>query len=413
METIVILGAGHAGCQAAFALRENGFRGRVTLVNGEEAAPYQRPPLSKGYMKSGRCDEILLRAETAFADHDIHLVSGVAEEIDRDRQQVRLGTGDALPYDHLILAMGTVNRRVSAPAGDTGVHYLKSLRDADILRVRLPQTRRVAVIGAGFIGLEFAALAAAQGKTVEVVDIGMRVMARATSEEVSDFFRHRHQDAGVRFHLGQGVAEIFRHLGNRATLLTTAGGEIEADLVVAGIGVMPNTELAARAGLAVDNGIVVDTYLSTTDPAISAIGDCAQFPSPHAAAPIRLESVQNANDHARCVARRLTGDRRPYAAVPWFWSDQGSDKLQIAGLPGEADRQVLRGDPERNRFSVFRFRNGQLASVESVNQPAEHMVARRLIGSRSETLADHASDTAVAAKELLLHLQPGNAHASV
>lgn len=401
MDKLLIVGAGHAGCQLAFALRENGYEGELTLINGEDASPYQRPPLSKEFLKNGRRDEILLRAESAFAVNRIDLQLDMAQEFDRAHQVVKLQSGRTLPYDHLVLATGTLNRRLDLHGGDEGVVYLKSLNDAETLRDRLLQAKRVAVIGAGFIGLEVAALAASHGKLVHVIDIASRLMARTASDEVSGYFQLRHQEAGVRFHLGAQIASLIRRRNVTSGVLLANGETIEADLVVAGLGVTPNTQIAESAGLAIDNGVVVNALFLTSDPSISAIGDCACFPTPYAAAHIRLESIQNANDHARSVAKRLTGHASPYTALPWFWSDQGADKLQIAGLPGVADQRILRGCPKQNKFSVFSFRGDQLFAVESVNQPADHMVARRLISTQAKVSPSLVTDMTFQIKSLI------------
>ncbi|WP_406625370.1 NAD(P)/FAD-dependent oxidoreductase [Acidovorax sp. SDU_ACID1] len=409
MKNIVILGAGHAGCQLAFALRENGFQGNLTLVNGENALPYHRPPLSKGFLKNGRRDGLLLRGENAFADHGISLVVDVAREIRPASREVQLESGALLPYDHLALALGTLNRSLDIPGGDKGVVYLKSLADAETLRARLIDANTVVIIGAGFIGLEVAALAASEAKVVHVIDLADRVMARTASEEISGYFQRRHQEAGVLFHLGARIIDVVRNGSMVSGVSLSTGETIEADLVVAGLGVIPHTAMAQAAGLAVDNGIVVDEYLASNDPYISAIGDCARFPTPHASCPIRLESIQNAHDHARNLAKRLTGDAQPYTVLPWFWSDQGDDKLQIAGLPGVADQRVLRGSPEQKRFSVFSFRGGQLFAVESVNQATDHMLARKLISTGTKVSPEMVADMNVRLADLINH-KGGAAH---
>ncbi|WP_414952205.1 NAD(P)/FAD-dependent oxidoreductase [Caballeronia eucalypticola] len=401
MEKILVVGAGHAGCQLAFALRESGHQGDVTLVNGEDAAPYHRPPLSKGFLKTGRHDEILLRGDSAFADNKIRLLPEVVREIDRARQHVLTESGRALPYDHLVLATGTLNRRLDVPGGDEGVLYLKNLDDALALRDRLAGAQRVVVIGAGFIGLEFAAFASGHKKLVHVIDIASTLMARTASEEISAYFQRRHEESGVCFRLGAKIAGLARQGYEITGVLLDDGELIDADLVVVGVGVTPNTGLAEAAGLPVDNGVVVDTFLLTADSYISAIGDCARFPTPYALTPIRLESVQNANDQARSVAKRLTGNALPYSALPWFWSDQGADKLQIAGLPGAADQRIVRGHPTQNKFSVFSLRGEQLFAVESVNRSADHMIARRLISAQTKVSTALIADGTIDIKTLL------------
>lgn len=383
MDRVVIVGAGQGGFQVAASLRENGFEGSVTLVGDEPGLPYGRPPLSKSYV-IGKTDRATLdlRAAAFFAERRIAVRAPErAVRIDRERREVRLGSHEVLGYDHLVLATGARARPLPIPGADLGgVHLLRTVADADAIKADLANARRVAVIGAGFIGLEFAAAVAASGRGVAVLEATGRPMARAVSGPISSFFRAAHERAGIRLDFGAVAVRITGESG-RATGIETGTGEIvAADLVVVGIGVVPNTELAAEAGLAIGNGIVVDAHLATSDAAISALGDCASFPNPFGAgAPTRLESIQNAVDHAKTVAARLCGRPAPYRAVPWFWSDQGPLKLQIAGVPVPHGDTVLRGDPESGAFSVFCFEGERLASVESVNRPADHMVARRLL----------------------------------
>ena len=400
---VVVLGAGQGGAQVAASLRDEGFSGPIHLVGDEPGLPYQRPPLSKAYLKPGvQAVSLQLRAEAFYRQHEIERVEGRAEAIDREANRVVLADGRALAYGHLVLATGSRNRSLPVPGAELdGVLGLRTLAEADALRARLPEARRVVVIGAGFIGLEFAAFAAAAGLAVTVLEATARPMARALSEPTSAFFRDAHRAMGVALVFG-AVAVRIRGEGGRATAVETADGAVHpADLVLVGIGVVPNAEIAADAGLAVENCIVVDETLLTADPAISALGDCAAYPQPFAGgARMRLESVQNAVDQARSIAARLAGKPRAYRAVPWFWSDQGPYKLQIAGLAIPHDRAVARGDPAQGGFSVFCFEGGRLAGVESVNRPAEHMAARRLIGAGAHLSPAEAADPAFDLKAL-------------
>ncbi|MEH3146018.1 MAG: FAD-dependent oxidoreductase [Methylobacterium frigidaeris] len=395
---VVIVGAGQAGFQAAASLREAGFAGSLTLVGDEPVAPYQRPPLSKAYL-TGKvaADSVSLRPGSFYADHRIALQPGTpVVALDRHRRGAELASGERLAYDHLILATGARNRPLPVPGADLpGVVQLRTLAEAEDIRRRLDGAARVVVVGAGFIGLEFAAMAAARSIAVTVIEAADRVMARASSRPISDFVRETHEAAGIRFAFGAGVTRIVGEHGRAAAVETAGGDVLPADLVLIGIGVVPNVELARDAGLAVADGILVDRHLLTADPAISAIGNCAACPSVFAdGAPTRIESVQNAVDQARCVAARLAGRPAPYAAVPWFWSDQGRLKLQIAGLAHPHDLAVARGDPGSGAFSVFCFRQDTLVGVESVNRPADHMLARRLIAERRPLRPDEAADPA-------------------
>jgi NADPH-dependent 2,4-dienoyl-CoA reductase/sulfur reductase-like enzyme len=343
----VIVGAGQAGFQLAASLRQDGYQGRVTLIGNEPGVPYQRPPLSKGYL-TGKVDidAIQFRPPKFFADHKIELVCGEAEAIDRTAQRVTLTDGSAVAYDHLMLAVGAHNRVLPVQGAELrGVFGLRTRQEADALACRLETARNVVVVGAGFIGLEFAAVAVTKGCTVRVLELADRPMARAVTQEVGRFFMDAHRAWGIEFDFRQGLVRIEGADGEVTGIETTDGRTLPADLVVVGIGVLPNVRLAAEAGLDIENGIRVDSHLLTSDPAISAIGDCAFFPSQHAEGHIRLESVQNAVDQARAVAARLTGKPAPYAALPWFWSDQGDLRLQIAGLLMGHDSTVVIGKP--------------------------------------------------------------------
>jgi 3-phenylpropionate/trans-cinnamate dioxygenase ferredoxin reductase subunit len=406
---VVIIGSGQGGYQVAASLRDDGYDGPIHLVGDEPGLPYQRPPLSKAYL-TGKTDAqgLLLRAEAFFADRGIEVLSSErAVSIDRAARLVALQSGRTLPYGHLVLATGARNRRLPVPGAELdGVLYLRSRADADIIRARLDEVRRVVVVGAGFIGLEFAAVAAARGIQVTVLEATSRPMARALSLPMSTFFHEAHERAGLALHFGAVVTRIRGEAGRATGIETGEGGHVPADLVVVGIGVVPNVELAAEAGLSVADGVVVDERLLTDDPAISAIGDCANYPSPFAGGRmVRLESVQNAVDQAKAVAARLTGRPASYEAVPWFWSDQGALKLQIAGLAIPHEETVLRGDPASGAFSVFCFEGARLLGVESVNRPADHMIARRLlakgIGIAPDEAADPGLDLKARATELL------------
>lgn len=399
---VLIVGIGQAGFQLAASLREGGYDGRILLVGEEPELPYQRPPLSKAYlMGKANAAQLHFRAEAFCAENRLELRTGTrAVRIEREARRVLLATGEALPYEHLVLATGARNRALPVPgAALDGVMQLRTLADAEALRRRLEPGRRAVVVGAGFIGLEFAAVAAARGVEVTVVEALDRPMVRAVSPLVAGHFRAVHERAGVRFAFGAAVAGITGENGRATGVETTDGTRFPADLVLVCIGVVPDAELAAEAGLAVADGIVVDALLQTGDPAISAIGDCARFPCRFAdGALLRLESVQNAVDQARCVAARLLGRPAPYGSLPWFWSDQGALKLQIAGLSVPHDRAVVRGDPAAGQgFSVFCFRDGRLVGVESVNRPLDHVLARRILerggaGLTPEQAADPAFD---------------------
>jgi len=391
---VVIAGAGHAGFQLAASLRQQGFAERVCLINDEAHLPYQRPPLSKAYLKGeGRPDSLMFRPDKFYRDQNIELIRDRAAFIDRAARRLVLESGSFLDYGHLVLATGARNRLLDIPnATLADVRYLRILDESEALRLRIATARHVVVVGAGFIGLEFAATARAKGLEVDVLELGTRVMARAVTAEISDYFQERHTAAGIRIHLGVQATGIESDGTNVSGVSLSDGRHIPADLVVVGVGVLPNVEMAAEAGLPVAAGIIVDEYLLTSDSNISAIGDCALFASPRFGGSLRLESVQNASDHARCVAARLTGDAKPYDGQPWFWSDQGDDKLQIAGLTTGYDHVVVRGDRAARSFSAFCYKQGVLVGVESVNRAADHVFGRKVLGMNRSITPEQAAD---------------------
>lgn len=366
---VVIVGAGQGGLQAAMSLRQEGFEGAITLIGEEPSLPYQRPPLSKAYLKSGVADTLTLRPETFFEKNDITVLSGTrVDEIDRSAGCV-WADGQRVDYDHLVLAMGTRNMRPPL----SGVEHaldLRTLADATQLRSALTKPRCCAVIGAGFIGLEFAAVARTLGHEVTVAEAAPRPMARAISVQMSQRFTDLHEDMGTRLCFDQPVKAV-----DPDGIHLPSGEKVAADLILLAAGVRPNVELAEGAGLPCDNGVIVNAMLLTSDPAISALGDCAAFPDPRTGRQIRLESVQAACDHARNIAKRLAkGDADSYNSVPWFWSDQSDYKLQIAGLAAPDDDAVVREDG-----AVLRFAGNVLTAVETINNAKTHMTARRLL----------------------------------
>jgi len=392
---VVIVGAGHAGVQAAASLREEGLQEPIVLLSDEPELPYQRPPLSKAFLK-GEIDVhgLPLRAAAFFRDRGIDLRLGArAARIDRASRLVEIGDGSPVEYGALILATGARQRRLAAPGVDLiNVFTLRTIADATAIRETLSAGTKLVVIGAGFIGLEIAATARGLGAEVTVVEIA-RPMGRAVSPILSDFYLKAHAASGVQFRIGRGVAEI-RGADTAEAVVLTDGEALPADCVVVGVGVMAEDALARESGLECANGIVVDAQMQTSDPAISAIGDCADFPNAALGFRTRLESVQNAVDQARCVAARLTGKPAPYDALAWFWSDQGDLKLMIAGLSHGVDQWVLRGDPETRAFSTFGFRDGRLAVVESVNRAGDHAAAKRIVGTPKTLTPEDAANPA-------------------
>ena len=380
MTRIVIVGAGQAGFQLAASLRQGGHRGAITLLAEEECLPYQRPPLSKTFLKESNGTEGLLFRPTSFYDkHAITLLRCKRViAIDRKHHVVRLGDGQEIPYDFMAIATGARNRRLTVPgAVADGIFSLRSVKDAEQLRAALKQAASMAVIGGGFLGLEVAALALTLGLRVHVLEAGPRLMGRAVTDEVSTYFLDQHRACGMDIRLGTAVSEILVQDGRASGIITTAGDTLSANLILVAVGVIPNTELAADAGLPAQNGVIVNSELRTHDQCIFAIGDCARYPNAHANEMIRIESVQNAVDQARCAAANMIGAPTEYRALPWFWSTQAATRLQIAGFSTRTDWTIRTGDSQS--FSIYGFRDQRLVKVESVNAPTDHMRARRLM----------------------------------
>ena len=393
---VVIAGGSQAGFSVASTLRSAGYVGPVTLLAGEPHLPYQRPPLSKKFLTDSGA-QVHLVPESFFAGQQIDVCLGEqALAIDLTSRSVTTSTGRRVTYEHLVLATGARNRKLPVPGSDLpGVHSLRSLDDAVKLRSALAAAHNVVVVGGGFIGLELARAALAAGAQVTVVELADRLLARAVSPELEPHLRQRHEHAGVRILTETRVLAIEGADG--AQQVVTDRGELSADLVIYGIGIAPRDELAQEAGLAVDDGVIVDAQLrSVTDPQVSAAGDCTRYPHPHAAGLIRLESVQNATESGGLVGRRLAGAPSLPAGVPWFWSNQGDIKLQIAGLRAPTDEVQLLPPDAAGRAAAYAFRDGRLVAVETLNWPAEHLAARRLMDQRVPVSPGDLADTNLA-----------------
>ncbi|MHC8304827.1 NAD(P)/FAD-dependent oxidoreductase [Pseudomonas sp. PB3P13] len=403
IEKVVIIGAGQAGFQIAASLRQGGFEGSVTIIGDEHNAPYQRPPLSKAYLKS-LADEssIQLRPEAFYADNRIELICGdKVEQIDRRNQQVVTASGKRFEYDKLAITTGTRPRPLDLPGADlVGVHALRSFLHASDLRDDLQKYQNIVIIGGGFIGLEVAACAAGLGKAVTVLEYAPRLMGRAVSTVSSEFFKAYHQSIGVQVVTDARIEQIVGTDRARSIALTS-GEQIPCDLVLVGVGALPNVELAETAGLDCDNGVLVDEFAVTSDEKILSAGDCTNHPNLFANGRFRLESVQNAIDQAKVAAATILGKSSAYNAAPWFWSDQGDIKLQTVGLPLGTDELVVRGSTKEKKFSVFHYREGKLIAVESINSAGDHMVARKLITTGVSPSPAQVSDSTVELKSLL------------
>ncbi len=404
-QRIVIVGAGHAGGSAAALLRQYGHKGEIVLIGEELAPPYQRPPLSKAYLKGDAdLESLKLRPDDFYADQDIVLRLGTrVGSVDRDARRVRLQGGGEVAYDVLILATGSINRRLPIEgAGPHELHELRSLADAERLKAVIQPGARVLIIGGGYIGLEAAASSRVLGAEATIVELAPRVLARVACEELSGFFQDYHRAKGVEILTGCSVAAIEHGRGGHICGARLADGRtIACDAIVVGVGAMACMELAEAAGLACANGVAVDEDARTSDPAVFAIGDMTWRPMPlYDGRRHRLESVPNALEQAKQAASAIMGRPRPKPEVPWFWSDQYDLKLQIAGVPFDSDRLIIRGRMDAARFAIFHLKGDRIQAVEAVNAPAEFMAGRLMIGQGKAVDPARLADPSVSMKEV-------------
>ncbi|MFA6156783.1 NAD(P)/FAD-dependent oxidoreductase [Mesorhizobium sp.] len=390
---VVIVGAGHAGVQAAASLREDGYDGPVILVSDENELPYHKPPLSKSFIKDVEARPQPLRGETFYTGSAIDFRPGIRiERIDAGRRLLDIAGGGEIAFDHLILATGSRPRVLPLPGFDlSGVVSLRSLTDARRIRELSARSDEVVILGGGFIGLEIAATLRAAGRAVTVVEAVDRLLGRAVAPVVASHVRQRLEATGVRILTGTSIARLEGENGHVAAAITSTGERLPARMVIVGIGAVPNVELAQDAGLAIANGIRVDHQMRSSVPEILAIGDAASYRHWFTGGDVRLESVQNATDQARLAARTISGHADAYSAVPWFWSDIGDMKLQMVGLTAGGDSHVVLGDLPDNKFSIYHFAGDRLLGIESVNRPGDHMLGRKMLGAgfspRPETVA--------------------------
>lgn len=398
-DSIVIAGAGHAAGQVAVSLRQDGFSGRIVMIGEEPYLPYQRPPLSKAYLAGElELERMYVRHQNFYDEHNIDVrLSTRVEKINSGDRTVTLSDGRQESYHCLVLATGSHVRKLNIPGHDLdGMYYLRTLEDVHRIQENFKPGARLVIIGAGYIGMETAAVAVTRGLDVTVVETADRIMARALAPEVAAFFAQVHRDAGVKIECNRDPRAEILGDGKVEMLRGADGRELPADLIIAGIGVIPTTDIADAAGIECNNGIIVDECCRTSDPHILAIGDCTNHPNHLLGRRMRLESVHNALEQAKTAAATLCGKLKPYNQIPWFWSDQYDLKLQIVGLSGDHDQVIIRGDFADRSFAAFYMKGDLLIAVDAINSAREFMLSKKLIaqGARlePEILADMSID---------------------
>ncbi len=403
MNRIVIVGAGHAAGQAVASLRQEKYEGDIVLIGDEPHVPYQRPPLSKQYLAGEQgLDRVYLRPEKFYTDRNVTLKLGTrVSAIDAKAHTVTTDAGETISYDKLLLATGGRARKLGIPGSDLpGIHYLRSIADVDAIRAELTPGKRLAIVGGGYIGLEVASVAVKNGIEVTVLEMEDRILKRVTTEAMSAFYDQLHTGRGVAIVTS---AKVTGFTGSKRVEQVMVEGRdpVPADVVVVGIGIIPNVEIAAAAGLECDNGVVVDDHCRTSDSDIFAAGDCTNHPNALLGRRLRLESVPNATDQARVAAANMLGGDATYAAIPWFWSDQYELKLQMVGFSSDGDSAVVRGDPATNQFATFYLKNGVLVAVDAVNSPKEFMACRQMVAAKRHLDPKRIADPNVSMKELM------------
>jgi 3-phenylpropionate/trans-cinnamate dioxygenase ferredoxin reductase component len=381
MAGMVIVGAGHAAGQAAASLRQERYEGEIVIIGEEPHIPYQRPPLSKQYLSGEHgLEKVHLRPAKFYADKGITVKTGVrAEQIDTAAHTVTTDAGEVIGYEKLLIATGGRPRRLTIPGSDlAGIHYLRGIDDVDGIRAEMAPGKRMVIVGGGYVGLEVASVAVESGLEVHVLEMEPRILQRVTTERMSAYYHQLHESRGVHIHTRAAVS-AFEGDGQVQAVLC---GEqrFPADIVIVGIGIIPNTEVAEAAGIACDNGIIVDDHCRTSVADVYAAGDCTNHPNPLLDRRLRLESVPNAMEQARVAAANMCGGDKVYASIPWFWSDQYELKLQMVGFSADGDTEVVRGDMSTNQFAVFYLKDGAVVAVDAVNSPREFMICKQLIG---------------------------------
>jgi len=395
MAAMVIVGAGHAAGQAAASLRQEGFDGEIVIIGEEPHIPYQRPPLSKQYLAGEQgIERVYLRPAKFYEDKNVTVRTGErVDRIDTTAKAVTTDQGETISYHKLLLATGGRARHLTIPGHDLrGIHYLRGIDDVDGIRQEMAPKRKLVIVGGGYIGLEVAAVAVEAGLEVHVLEMEQRILQRVTTERMSEYYRQLHESRGVHIHTGAAVTS-FTGSGHVEGVLC-GDQEFPADIVIVGIGIIPNTEVAQAAGIECDNGILVDDHCRTSAADVFAAGDCTNHPNALLNRRLRLESVPNAMEQARVAAANMCGGDKTYASIPWFWSDQYELKLQMVGFSADGDTEVVRGDMAADKFAVFYLDGGTLVAADAVNNPKEFMICKQLVGKAVDAarLADPDTD---------------------
>lgn len=394
MEDLVIIGAGQSAIQCINSLKKEGYAGSITMIGEEEHLPYQRPPLSKGFLEdSVNKERLYFKKLDFFTENKIQLKLGTsANKVDLENKLVFLSDDTHLSFDKLVFATGSRVRKLDFPGSNlSSIHYLRGLDDAESIKNDLEKSKEVVVIGAGYIGLEVAAIAAKKNVTVSVIEMADRVMNRTVDPQISDYYLKLHQNNGVKFIFNNSLEEI-KGSKKVESVLCSDGSEIKADMVIIGAGIIPNVELADQAGVFCDNGILVDEFGQTNYKNVYACGDCTSHPNKLLNKQLRLESVHNAMEQSKTVAFSALAKPLEYNQVPWFWSDQYDHKLQIVGLSGEHDNVVMRGNTKDQKFMLFYTKDNQLIAVNAVNNPKEFLICRKLVANKVKIKSEMISD---------------------
>jgi len=400
--SVVIIGAGHAGGMTAISLRRKKYQGPIKLIGEENFLPYQRPALSKRFL-SGEIEEkrLYLKSKDYFNKNNINIINNTkVTAIDRNNKTIHLNNQEKIGYKKLVIATGSIVNQIKTSGRETNLYYLRTIGDSLKLREILSNKNKIVIIGAGYIGLEIASVAIKKNLKVIVLEQENRVMERVVSSEVSDFFQKKHQSEGVVFKFNSSINDIEDH-GKQKRIICNDGSVLNTGSVIIGIGIKPNIKLAQNSGLACDNGITVNEIGQTSDRHIFAVGDCSNHPNNIFKSRLRLESVQNAVEQAQSVAETIASKQTPYHAIPWFWSDQYNIKLQIAGISKDHDHRVIRGHPEEERFAVFYQKEKRLIAIDTINSPREFAIGKKLIEMQSEIPFELISNTNFDLKKLV------------